>query len=257
MQATYAWLMAALVLSLLLGLPLREAGLGVWVALTLDTFSTVAAARATTTSRRERFWFVLPIFPSIAIGFRLAFLGGDDRWAIVGSLFLAGFLALTASRILRRLVKLERVTADSIIGSICVYLLIGYVFYYLYAALEMIRPGSFLEGGRRLLAPPRADRILSRRPELNYYSFETLTTLGFGDIVPAFSVARVLTVLEALTGQVFLATFIAFLLGTYISSRPGRLATRPPGPPSRVEVEVEVDARPAGRSDCPGQADSR
>ena len=110
-------------------------------------------------------------------------------------------------------------TADTVLGGIGVYLLMGYVFFYVFNTLELIRPGSFLEGGRRLKPPVNVNHLLIRRPELIYYSFVTLTTVGFGDIVPVHPVARVLTVLEALVGQIYLVTYLALIVGNFSSQR--------------------------------------
>ena len=67
--------------------------------------------------------------------------------------------------------------------------------------------------------PPNAHHLLGRRPELTYFSFITLTTVGYGDILPVAPIARVIAVLEALFGQIFLATFLAFLVGNYLAQR--------------------------------------
>jgi len=81
--------------------------------------------------------------------------------------------------------------------------------------IELMRTGSYLEGGHSLRIPPNVNHLLGRRPELTYFSFSTLTTVGYGDIVPVAPMARVLAILEALIGQIFLATFLAFLVGNF------------------------------------------
>jgi len=82
--------------------------------------------------------------------------------------------------------------------------------------IELMRTGSYLEGGHSLRIPPNVNHLLGRRPELTYFSFLTLTTVGYGDIVPVAPLARVLAMLEALIGQIFLATFLAFLVGNFL-----------------------------------------
>jgi ion channel len=135
----------------------------------------------------------------------------------------------------------EVVTADTVLGGICVYLLIGFVFFYLFDMVELIHPGAFLERDQRLRPPVNAEHLLIRRPELNYFSFVTLTTVGFGDITPVDPLARVLTVLEALFGQIYLVTFLAFLVGNYISQRDAsRRVTALPSSP-RIASGQDVD----------------
>jgi hypothetical protein len=102
------------------------------------------------------------------------------------------------------------VTAMRIQGAIAVYLLFGIAWAHAYAIVGSTIPGSFTIPERELQLPS----------EWFYYSFVTLTTLGFGDIVPSHRVARALTVGEVLTGQLYLAVLIGRLVGMQISSAP-------------------------------------
>jgi hypothetical protein len=102
------------------------------------------------------------------------------------------------------------VTAMRIQGAIAAYLLLGFVWATAYAIVARVVPGSFTLPGRDL----------SSVSEWFYYSFVTLTTVGFGDIVPAHPIARSLTVTEVLTGQLYLAILIGRLVGMQISSGP-------------------------------------
>jgi hypothetical protein len=102
------------------------------------------------------------------------------------------------------------VTHMRIQGAIAVYLLFGIGWAHAYAIVGSIIPGSFTIPERDLQLPS----------EWFYYSFVTLTTVGFGDIVPVHRVARALTVGEVLTGQLYLAVLIGRLVGMQISSTP-------------------------------------
>jgi voltage-gated potassium channel len=120
---------------------------------------------------------------------------------------LAFFSLTTLGYVLRG----GRITSDKIYAAICVYLLIGYAWTFAYAILDELQPGSFAattEGGP-------VDYI-ARVMRLRYFSFATLTTVGYGDIVPRLPAARTLAMLEAITGQFYLAVLVARLVGLHI-----------------------------------------
>ena len=122
--------------------------------------------------------------------------------------FAVLFLAYVAWTTLRAMLRVNQVSVDVIAGGIAVYLLLGFLFGLLFTLVELIHPGSFSDlGGQR------------RYVDFTYYSFVTLSTLGYGDIVPLSSVARRMSVVEALTGQIYLAVFIGRLVGVYRGRR--------------------------------------
>lgn len=114
--------------------------------------------------------------------------------------------------VLVRVIAHPQVTRQTVIGAICGYLLIGFLFAFVYATLTYFNPGAIDFGGRSLGAEQVAnsERHLS---ELIYFSFITLATVGYGDIVPVSPVARSMVILEALAGQLYLAAFVARLIG--------------------------------------------
>ncbi len=104
------------------------------------------------------------------------------------------------------------VTSNQIIGALCVYLLFGVIWAFLYEFVEYFSPGSFKgldsrDGGQAFV----------------YYSFVTLTTLGYGDVVPIRPVAMALAYLQAVFGQVYLAVLVAGLVGMRVSSQPPKV----------------------------------
>ncbi|TNF56692.1 two pore domain potassium channel family protein [bacterium] len=126
------------------------------------------------------------------------------------------FFTLTAVVILSHVMKDRKVTTDTILGSLCGYLLLGIVWTMLFALVELLEPGSFLSGGRPLV--DMQGDLAKQHVFANfiYYSFVTLTTLGYGDITPASPPARALSSLEAVTGQLYIAVLIARLVGLHI-----------------------------------------
>jgi len=122
----------------------------------------------------------------------------------------ATFILIAIGSIAHEVFITDKVTSDRIIGSICIYLLIGMFFAFIYAALDLINPLAFNFG-------------LLDKPELHtfrdylYFSYTTLTTLGYGDMTPQIPFARLLTSLETLIGPIYLAIMVARLVGMHIT----------------------------------------
>jgi hypothetical protein len=219
MEWHYGRLCLLLTLSIMLEMPLRSEGYGTMLFGLLIVSVVYAAASAAGGTRILRHLYLGLVTPVILIDLKIITSGADDNLALVGSGFHVGLLGFAAAAILTRITREERISLDTILGGICIYLLIGETFTYLHSIVELIHPGSYLEGGQALHVPPHVNHLLGRRPELTYFSFITLTTVGYGDILPVATVARIVAVIEALLGQIFLATFLAFLVGNYLAQR--------------------------------------
>jgi hypothetical protein len=127
-------------------------------------------------------------------------------------LVLGVLLVMTPPAVLRRVLHHQKVTIETIAGAVCVYVLLGLVFAFLYLAIGSFAPDAFSQ--RATQGGPR------RSATYLYFSFISLTTVGFGDIVPVGSVARALVVLEALLGQIFLVTTVARLVALFSAQGP-------------------------------------
>ncbi len=125
--------------------------------------------------------------------------------------FGAAFFLFNAATILSHILRQREVTGDMIYGAVCAYLLIGMSWAFAFSLMELLEPGSFV-----MATPDRAStgNVL---PDFFYYSFVTLTTLGYGDITPVNPPARALSTLEAVVGQIYLTVLIARLIGLHIS----------------------------------------
>ena len=137
------------------------------------------------------------------------------------------FLGLTAAGLLARVFRPGRITAQRIQGAVAVYLLLGLIWGFAYSLLELERPGSF-----ELSEPLRPDNVSihdEHMRHLVYFSFVTLTTVGYGDVTPVSAGARTLAMLEALLGQLYLVILIARLVSLH--NRPLEL-----GSTSRLEA---------------------
>jgi hypothetical protein len=131
----------------------------------------------------------------------------------VGALFLAAFLTVTAVEILRYIVRARRVTSQVVFGSVSVYLMIGIMGALLFSAMELWVPGSLrLPGldGAAMDDPTRFSAIA-------YFSFVTLTTLGYGDITPVSPLARSMATMLAVAGQLYLVVLVARVVGLHIA----------------------------------------
>jgi hypothetical protein len=126
--------------------------------------------------------------------------GAGDIWSAV-------VLLLTVLIIVDRVVRLDQVTEQALYAAVSAYLLIGLMFTEYYAALDVLAPGPFFANGQP-----------ANNQTLQYFSFTTLTTLGYGDFTAVGSLGRAIAVLEALTGQIFLATLVARLVSVYTGS---------------------------------------
>lgn len=128
------------------------------------------------------------------------------KWA---ALMLAlGFIAVNLFLYLGRP---GRITDGRLYASVSLYLMIATIFYALFNLLETLNPGSFGESGMRV------GSAVSRQALL-YFSLVTLTTLGYGDIVPLSNQARIFAALESVTGVLYIAITVARLVAAYQSS---------------------------------------
>jgi len=119
------------------------------------------------------------------------------------------YLGVAAFLILRDILLSQRVTADTIRGGICVYFLIGFLWALLYSIIYSFDNQAF---SQPIITTNYYGNII-------YFSFTTITTLGYGDIVPVSPLAKMLTNLEAVVGQMYPAILIAILVSGYVSSK--------------------------------------
>lgn len=138
---------------------------------------------------------------------------------IVNHVFAVGFLGFTIVILLRFLFSVRRVTLNMIWASLCVYLLLGVLWAEVYSLVAVLDRRSFhynlleeAESRDELMQFGDAKSIYPL-----YFSLVTLTTLGYGDIVPLSATARMLAVVEAMMGQLYLAVLVARLVGLHIA----------------------------------------
>lgn len=164
------------------------------------------------TSRARRIWKLL------AVGYLLAStlvalagaitpgaVGVSQRISILGGLLLL----VTPVAILRQISQHQVVTSETVLGAICVYLLIGFSFAFVYTAIDFVSATPFFGGQTQATAN-----------DYLFFSYTTLTTVGYGNLVPVDSFGQTFAMLEALLGQIYLVIVVARLVSLWGQERP-------------------------------------
>jgi hypothetical protein len=126
---------------------------------------------------------------------------------LLGLTFAFDVLVLVS--IFVRVFKTPRVTSESVLGALCVYLLLGFAFGNLFVLLWRVQPNAFY------LVPAANLHAVPDTNDLVFYSFATLTSLGANGILPVTGQARSLSVIESILGVLYLAVLVAKLVGSY------------------------------------------
>ena len=201
-----------------------EAGRALAIAFTL-WFLLIATMAAG--GKRATWVFILAlVVPSLLVEIAAAYL-----WPGKIDVFNHGlrmiFLGFIVAQLLRHLFDPEVVTVDTLCASLCVYLLVGLVWMNLYVIIETLRPGSYLTVVRTEEATTGVIGEADRITRMLYFSFTTLTGVGYGDIVPATHGARIAAVTEALVGQSYLLIMVSRLVGLHVSQALDRRRAAP------------------------------
>ena len=190
----------------------------------------------------------------------VAVVAGSRVWRMLASLFAVGtavvewmkvynqsegladlalvlwivFLVMLTSVILMRVFAGGRINFHHIQGAVAAYLLIGWTWSLGYRLLFSVDPRAF-----SMVRPTDESAMISK---LVYFSFVTLTTVGYGDVTPVHSAARSLCMLEALCGQLFPAVLIARLVSMEVSQREKDIAAT-----ARLRRQVESNSEPEAK----------
>lgn len=161
----------------------------------------------------ERKWFLVGLFLVLIGVVNTVIMIFLDvlalRFVTIATAFL--FFLLTSIIAVHHVLSARSVSLNEIVGAICIYLLMGFIWTLIYLFLNAAVPDSFLGIS---LASDGTELV-----GLAYYSFVTLTSLGYGDITPVTPLARTLAYLEAIIGQFYIAVLVATLVGIHVSHR--------------------------------------
>jgi hypothetical protein len=150
---------------------------------------------------------------ALTIGLTAIAAVSDERTFLnLASVIQIGLLTLAMAAVLRRVITTAEVGSRTILGAISVYTVLGILFTFAYGMIERIQGGPFFEG----IPSPQGNDFL-------FFSYTTLTTTGYGNLVPGGQPGRMLAGLEMMIGQIFLVTLVAGLVSLW---RPGEALRR-------------------------------
>jgi len=142
----------------------------------------------------------------------------STAFAIFRTSLLVGFFGAATVVVLTSVLDRERVSMEKVFGGVCAYLFIGSIWGFLYMLIVLVDPDAFR--GATLGTPSGTNGIFNwydlELAEFTYFSYVTLSTLGYGDITPRSVPAQMLVWMEALIGQIYLAVLIARLVSLQI-----------------------------------------
>lgn len=197
---------------LLLAMPLLEKGT-IPTILTSFAISAVCFFSVYAVSQNRRNLIIalsigIPMFISTWVGL---FLPQPSLiLTFVNAVFSVGFFVFTASILFSFVFTSARVNGNVLYATVTIYMLIGGIFSSVYFLIESIFPGSFV------LNSAVSSKTAVGIVDLIYFSFVTLTTLGYGDITPVGAQVKIFAVVEAIIGVMYLAIIISRLVGLHI-----------------------------------------
>ena len=203
-----AWLLAALVFLVVIYPFLDEKPQGRAAIAVFDLAILVLALRASrATGYETRFGYLL-VIPAMGLHAAAA-LGGQASlygFSLVAQALFHGFVVFS---LMRYMLRDDVMTLDELFAAAGLYVLMAFVFGYLYALLEHLIPGSFF------INPANDPGDMTSWFDLLYFSFTTLTSVGFGEITPANDHARSLVMIQQMMGVLYIALVISRLVALH------------------------------------------
>jgi len=199
-----------------------------WEAVILCIATSATSVIALTSSHarprlvRAALWLSVATILLAAIGA----LGGGRIWLNTATAVQVGLLTVAMGAVLQRVVTASSVSSRTILGALSVYAVLGLLFTFVYGFVERVQGGAFFEGHPH---PGGGDFL--------FFSYTTLTTTGYGNLVPGGQPGRMISGLEMMVGQIFLVVLVAGLVSLW---RPGEGIKR--------RQEARREQRAAGES---------
>jgi hypothetical protein len=209
-------LLAALLVLLVVEPFLSEATTRRWAFDLMLSGVVVAAVWTVGSSRRLFVVGLLLVVPALVAKWLDRLWPGSSLLDALWMLFALALFAFTVIVVLRQVLGSAIVSRDTMAGAVAAYLLLGVIWAITFALIELVHPGSFQIDGQPLVESVLADG--TQVAKFLYLSLVTLTTVGYGDVLPVTAVARRMAVLEAIVGQLYLAVLVARLVSQHVSS---------------------------------------
>jgi hypothetical protein len=175
-------------------------------------YSCVLIAAVYVVGRQRRAFALAVILALVSVGLQWSYLATAHIWLHrFTAVSYMVFLAFTITGILAYILRRGPITADKLHGALAAYIMLAFLWAFLYALIESLAAGSFTLEGAHITTNDAFFRLL-------YFSFTTLTTTGYGDIMPLTDKARSVALIQQLAGVFYVAVLIARLAGFYPSA---------------------------------------
>jgi len=171
-------------------------------------FLTMRVSRPHPGSKRLAAWLIPPILVVIVAAI---VTGTHSVVGSIASILSAAFVIACTVVIARRLGQHRRITVQTVMGTLCIYLFVGLLFGLLFGVIELLGDGPFFVQTDR---PTGVDFV--------YFSLITITTTGFGDLSPASELGRMMAAVEAVLGNLYLVTIVALFVSNLGRTRRDR-----------------------------------
>jgi hypothetical protein len=185
------------------------------ITLMLAMYVILVAAILGTSTRKILQWLAILLGACSVVVMNVSIFSPARGVRVTNWLLLAGFFGLVSVSLFSYLGRPGSITSGRLYASVSLYLLLGTFYYAIFNLIETVYPGSYVEVRSQSTGgiPPSS---------LLYLSLVTLTTLGYGDIVPVSPPARIFAALEAATGVLYIAITVARLVAAYQGTSGGR-----------------------------------
>jgi len=206
------------------------------VILCIATSATSLIALTSAQARPRLFRTALYLSAATVVLAAIGAAGGGHFWLNVATVVQVALLTVAMGAVLRRVVMADQVGSRTILGALSVYAVLGILFTFVYGFVERVQGGAFFEGHPH---PAGGDFL--------FFSYTTLTTTGYGNLVPGGQPGRMISGLEMMIGQIFLVTLVAGLVSLW---RPGEGIKRR----QEARREQRGGAEPPAAGDSPASA---
>ncbi len=199
---SYGIVLVLIILALGVGVATSETGLVLAVGILVQAVTLLVTFKASMVSRRVMLAAIFVVVGGTVLAFALILIGSAEDTRAIARVFGAVLAFVAPVVILQRLIRHYEVSGETVLGALCVYLLIGLMFANIYAAVEMT-------GGTPFFAQVE-DATFA---DFVYFSYVTQATVGYGDLSAVTTPGRMLAVANGLLGQIYLVTVVAIIVG--------------------------------------------